>query len=60
MTCITEKLSRASQSIRRVVSEVLSMVVMKSSVSWEIMPCSPLKVNRLLEECVVSISKVEE
>jgi hypothetical protein len=27
-------------------SDVLTETVMKSSVSWDIMPCSPMKVNR--------------
>jgi hypothetical protein len=27
-------------------SEVLTAVFMKSSISWDITPCSPLKVNR--------------
>jgi hypothetical protein len=26
--------------------EVLTMVVMKSTVFWDIMPCNPLKVNQ--------------
>jgi hypothetical protein len=30
-------------------SEVLTAVVMKSSIFWNITPCSPLKVNSCLE-----------
>jgi hypothetical protein len=42
--------------------EALSAVVMKSSLFWDITPCSPLKVNRrfVSEEHVASIFRVEE
>jgi hypothetical protein len=39
--------------------EVISAVVVKSSIFWDIMPCILLKVNRL-EEHVTSILRVEE
>jgi hypothetical protein len=39
--------------------EVLTPVVMKSSVFWDITPCSPLKVNRR-EEYVSSVFRAEE
>jgi hypothetical protein len=32
--------------------EVLTAVVMKSSIFWDITPCSPLKVNRLFGKVV--------
>jgi hypothetical protein len=32
-----------------VVSEVLTAMVMKSSIFWDITPCSPLKINRSFE-----------
>jgi hypothetical protein len=37
-------------------SLVLTVVVMKCSVFWDITTCSPLKVNHALEEHVSSIS----
>jgi hypothetical protein len=40
--------------------EVLTAVVMKSSIFWDIMPRSPLKVNDASEEHVASIVKIEE
>jgi hypothetical protein len=36
--------------IHHVGFEVLTAVVMKSSILWDITPCIPLKVNRRLEE----------
>jgi hypothetical protein len=39
--------------------EVLTAVVMKSSIFWDVMPCSPLKVN-VSEEHIASIFVVEE
>jgi hypothetical protein len=35
--------------------EVLTAVVMNSSVFWDIMPCSPLKVNRRFGEHITYI-----
>jgi hypothetical protein len=35
--------------------EVLTAVVIKSSILWDIMPCSPLKVNRRFECCLLHI-----
>jgi hypothetical protein len=32
--------------------EVLTAVVMKSSIFWDITPCSPLKVNPIGEHCI--------
>jgi hypothetical protein len=40
--------------------EVLTMVVLKSSVFWDIKPCSPLKVNHVSEEHVACISRVKK
>jgi hypothetical protein len=40
--------------------EVLTAVVMKSSIFWDIMWCCQLKVNRVSEEHVASIFRVEE
>jgi hypothetical protein len=40
-------------------SEVLTGVVMKSSVLWDTMPCSPLKINRHFGEHVFYIFRVE-
>jgi hypothetical protein len=40
--------------------EVLTAVVMKSSVFWDITPCSPSKANQCSEEHVASIFRVEE
>jgi hypothetical protein len=40
--------------------EVLTPVVMKSSVFWELTPYSPLKVNKFSEEHIASIFRVEE
>jgi hypothetical protein len=42
----TLSISQATQR-RYVGSEVLTAVVVKRSISWDITPCSPLKVNRL-------------
>jgi hypothetical protein len=39
-------------------SDVLTAVVMKSYVFWDITPCSPLKVNRCLEEHVALFSLI--
>jgi hypothetical protein len=39
--------------------EVLTAVIMKSPIFWDITPCMPLKVNRLSEEYVTSIFKIE-
>jgi hypothetical protein len=36
------------------------VVVMKSSVFWDIMSCSPLEVNRVSKEHVASIFRAEE
>jgi hypothetical protein len=38
--------------------EVLTAVVMKSSIFWDVSPCSPLKVNRRFGEHVASIFRV--
>jgi hypothetical protein len=40
--------------------EVFTAVVMKSIIFWDITPCSPLSVNRRLEEHIASIFRVEE
>jgi hypothetical protein len=40
--------------------EVLTAVNIKSSIFWHIMLSSPVKVNRLLEKHISSISRVEE
>jgi hypothetical protein len=40
--------------------EVLMTVVMKSCIFWDVMQCSPLKVNDVLEEHIVSILRVDE
>jgi hypothetical protein len=37
--------------------EVLTAVTMKSSILWDVMLCSPLKVERPLEEHATSIFK---
>jgi hypothetical protein len=39
--------------------EVLTAVVMKCIVLWDITPCSPLKVNRRYREHIASIFRVE-
>jgi hypothetical protein len=39
---------------------ILTAVVMKSSTSWDITPCSPLKVSDVSEEHVAPIFRVEE
>jgi hypothetical protein len=40
--------------------EVLTMVVMKSTIFWDITPCSPLNVNRRFRETYLLILRVEE
>jgi hypothetical protein len=40
--------------------EVLTVVVMKSTIFWDIMPCSPLKSTDVSEEHIASIFRVEE
>jgi hypothetical protein len=40
--------------------EVLPPVVMKTSILWDITPCSPMKFNRLSEERVASIFMTEK
>jgi hypothetical protein len=40
--------------------EILTAVVMKSAIFWDITPCSPLKVNNVSEEHVISIFRVTE
>jgi hypothetical protein len=40
--------------------EVLSAVVMKSAIFWDITPCSPLKVRDVPEEHIASIFRVEK
>jgi hypothetical protein len=40
--------------------EVLRPVVMKSTIFWDIKPCSPLKSTGVLEEHISSIFSVEE
>jgi hypothetical protein len=40
--------------------EVLTVVDMESSRFWDIKPCSPLKINTILEEYVAPIFRVEE
>jgi hypothetical protein len=40
--------------------EVLTPVVMKNNIFWDITPCSPLKVNRLSEELIASIFRLGE
>jgi hypothetical protein len=40
--------------------EVLTAVVMKSFVFWDIMLCSPLKVTSVSEEHIASIFRAEE
>jgi hypothetical protein len=42
------------------VFDVLTAVVMKTSVFWDIMPCSPLSQPDISEEQVASIFRVEE
>jgi hypothetical protein len=39
--------------------EVLTPVLMKSTVFWDITPCSPLKFNDGLEEHIASVFRVE-
>jgi hypothetical protein len=41
-----------------VVFEVLTAVVMKSTILWDITPCSPLKVNGRFGEHIASIFRV--
>jgi hypothetical protein len=40
--------------------EVLTSVVMKSSVSWDTTRCSLLKFNQILKEHVASVFRVEK
>jgi hypothetical protein len=40
--------------------EVFTAVVMKSTIFWDITPCSPLSVNRVSEEHITSIFRVEK
>jgi hypothetical protein len=40
--------------------EVLTAMIMKNFVLWDIRPCSLLKVNDVSEESVVPIFRVEE
>jgi hypothetical protein len=40
--------------------EVLTAVVMKNTVFWDITPYSPLKINSILKEHMASIFGVEE
>jgi hypothetical protein len=52
-----------SPSIIKVISvgfEVLTEVVLKSIIFWDIMPCSPLRVNDVSEEHIASIFRVEK
>jgi hypothetical protein len=42
-----------------VVSDLLTAVAMKVSISWDITPCRPLKINRRFGEYVASIFTVE-
>jgi hypothetical protein len=41
-----KSLNQTKIEITFVEREVLTAVIMKSSVFWDMMPCSPLKVNR--------------
>jgi hypothetical protein len=41
-------------------SEVLTAMVMKSSILWDITPGSPLKVNDVSKEHIISIFRVEK
>jgi hypothetical protein len=44
-----------------IIFEVLTMVVMKSFVFWDIMPCSPLKVNKHFREmCALHLYGIKE
>jgi hypothetical protein len=40
--------------------EVLTALVMKSSIFWDITPCSPLKVSDHSEEHIASIFRIED
>jgi hypothetical protein len=40
--------------------EVLTPVVMKSTIFWDITPCSPVKATDVSEEHIASICRVEE
>jgi hypothetical protein len=54
------QLDTISCTVEDVGFEVLTAVVMKSPIFWDITPCSPLKVNRSSKEHVASIFRVEE
>jgi hypothetical protein len=43
---VTHKSWRVSELLKNVGFEVLTMVVVKSTIFWDITPCSPLNVNR--------------
>jgi hypothetical protein len=46
MKCQTRKMTKEKLVFPYVGFEVLTTVIMKSSVFWDKMPCSPMKVNR--------------
>jgi hypothetical protein len=52
--------SRLLENKRHVGFEVLTPVIMMSFVFWDLMPCSPLKVNYVSEEPVASIFRAKE
>jgi hypothetical protein len=41
-------------------SEVLTAVIRKGSISWDITPCGQMKVNDVSEEHVAAIFRIEE
>jgi hypothetical protein len=40
--------------------EILTAVVMKSTIFWNKTPCSPFNINDVAEEDIASICRVEE
>jgi hypothetical protein len=61
---IVQLVVRTDQITRNIVQYVgfkaLTTVVKKSFIIWDITPCSLLKVNRLSEEYIFSIFKLQE
>jgi hypothetical protein len=52
----TDDVVFSMQSVPRLYNEVLKEVIMKSSIFWDTMACSPLKVNRCFgETCLLHL-----
>jgi hypothetical protein len=60
LNALCENVGNVYDANQNVAFDVLKAVIMKTSMFWELVPCSQIKANRYVGEYITSIFRVEE